>query len=438
MTAADVRVPRARLIVVIAALAACVALFVLSRSATFYFDEWTFITTAPNWTIATYFRPHNEHPAILFRAVYSLLLHTVGLRTYLPYQGVLLATHFANILLLFTLVRRRSGDLIAIAAAVLLLLPGAGWEDVLWAFQFAWLASIATGLAVLIVLQLPNRMAWVTLLLGASLAFSGIGAVFAVGAIVFLLWSPDRRGGLVWLIPLGVAVAVWYVAIGHIGNHPDPQPTAANVFLIPAYAAFGLAQSAGSVIGVTGPVAYLLLVAAVAAIGWTWWHRRPDPLAVSVAAALVGFYVITGLTRAQLGYQQSGSSRYVYIGEVLWLILLADAARALPWRSTWRPVLAACVFLAWFNSSVLLFTYGTARTVVMERQLADYYALAAERNDPCLDPNGAVDLLVMPAETRPAPYYHAIDTFGDPRAGRPLRDRASFEVGVRNLRQPGC
>lgn len=441
MTAADVRVPGARLIVVIAALAACVVLFALSRASTFYFDEWTFITTAPNWTIATYFRPHNEHPAILFRAIYSLLLHSVGLRSYLPYLGVLLAAHFANVVLLFTLVRRRAGDLIALGVSALLLLPGGGWEDVTWAFQFAWLSSVATGLAMLIVLQeppTPGRTALVALFLGASLAFSGIGVIFAAAAIALLLLTPGRRGELVWLAPVGVALAIWYIAIGHIGNHPNPQPTASNVLLIPAYALWGLSQSVAGLIGVGGSIGYLLLFAAVAAIAWGWRRRGPDPFAISVAAGLVAFYVVTGLTRAQLGYQQSGSSRYVYIGEVLWLILLADAARSLPWRGTWRPALAACVFLAWFNSSALLVTYATARTVVMERQVADYYALAAERNDACLDPNGAVDLLVMPAETQPAAYYHAIDTFGDPRAGRSLRDRASYNVGVRNLRKAGC
>ena len=441
VTAADVRVPRARLIVVIAALVACVAILVLSRASTFYFDEWTFITTAPTWTIATYFLPHNEHPAILFRTVYSLLLHTVGLRAYLPYLGVLMAAHFTIIVLLFTLVRRRAGELIAIAASALLLLPGGGWEDVMWAFQFAWLASVALGLAMLIVLQqptTPHRMAWAAVLIAASLAFSGIGAVFAVAAIVFLLLTPARRGELVWLAPVGVALAVWYVAIGHIGSHPNPQPTAANVFLIPAYALWGLSQSVAGLLGVGGSIGYLLLLGAVAAIAWSWWRRGPDPFALSVAVALVAFYVVTGLTRAQLGYQQSGSSRYVYIAEVLWLILLADAGRGLPWRGTWRPALAACVFLAWFNSSVLLFTYATARTVVMERQVADYYALAAERTDQCLNPNGTVDLLVMPAEAQPAAYYHAIDTFGDPRAGMALRDRASYEAGVRNLRKAGC
>ena len=128
----------------------------------------------------------------------------------------------------------------------------------------------------------------------------------------------------------------------------------------------------------------------------------------------------------------------MYIGAVLWLILLADAARSLPWRGTWRPALVACVFVAWFSSSVLLFAFATAKTVLTQRQVADYYALAAMRSDPCLDPAGAVDLLVMPVETSPALYYRAVDRYDDPRAGMPLVDQASYEAGIGHLRKAGC
>src|SRR5207253_11024432 len=162
----------------------------LPRTYTFYYDEWTFISTAPDWTLATYFRPHNEHPAILFRLAYSALLDTVGLRSYLPYMAALVVAHAANVVLLFELLRRRSGDAVALGAALLLLVLGAGWEDLLWAFQMAWLASVACGLGALLVMQTPRRMAPATVLLAASLSFSAIGMVFATEAAVQLLLTP--------------------------------------------------------------------------------------------------------------------------------------------------------------------------------------------------------------------------------------------------------
>lgn len=441
MTAREVRVPRARLIVLGAGLVVCAAVLWLSRTYTFYFDEWSFITEAPGSTVAWLFQPHNEHPSILFRLVYSALLNTAGLRTYVPYMAVLLVLHLANVFLIFELVRRRSGDLVGLFAAALLLVAGAGWEDLLWAFQMAWLASVAFGLAMLILLDGPashRRTAMAATLMAGSLAFSGIGVVFAVAATVLLAISPQRRRFLVWLAPVAVLLLAWYVFFGYTGNHPNPPPTAANVFLLPAYVLWGLAASAGGVIGIGGGPAVAVLAAAVAVVGWTWWRHRPDPFAISVAAALIAFYVVTGMTRAQLGWQQSGSSRYVYIGTALWIVLLSDAARALPWRGTWRPAVTACVFLACFNSGVLLFSFAVAKTVVMERQVADYYALAAIRNDPCLDPAGAVDRLVMPVETDPTVYYRAIDRYGDPRDGMPLIDRASYEAGLVRLRRGNC
>lgn len=438
MNAADVLVPRARLIVAIAAVIVVAVILFATRTYTFYFDEWTFITTAPDWTLATYFEPHNEHPAILFQLVYAALLHTVGLRAYWPYMAVLLLAHVANLLLLFELVRRRSGELIGVAAALLLLLLGAGWEDLLWAFQMAWLASVAFGLGALLLLQTPRRTPFAAALVAISLAFSGVGLVFAVAATVQILVTRDRRRELVWLVPVGVAVLAWWAAFGRLGTHPNPQPTTANLLIDPIYALWGLGAAVAGIVGEGGWFGPPLLVAATAGVAWRWWRSGADPFVIGLAAGLVAFYLVAGLSRAQLGVQQGGASRYVYVGAVPWLILLGDAARGLPWRGTWRPALAACLFLACFNSCVLFYSFAIARPAVMERQVADYYALAAVRRDPCLNPSGAVDLLVMPALTRPAPYYRAVGLFGDPRDDLPLRDRASYDAAVANLRKTAC
>ena len=429
--------PRALPIVVAAALIACAVILWLTRTYTFYFDEWTFISTAPDWTLATYFRPHNEHPAILFRLAYSTLLDTVGLRSYLPYMTALVVAHAANVVLLFELVRRRSGDLVALAAALLLLVLGAGWEDLLWAFQMAWLASVALGLGALLAMQNPRRMALATGLLAASLAFSGIGLAFAVAGTVQLLLTTARRRDVLWLVPVGIGLAAWFVAFGRFGNHPNPQPTAGNLLLDPLYTLWGMSQSVAGLIGEGGWVGAAVLAAAVAALAWHWWRHGADSFEIGAATGLVAFYLVTGLTRAQLGVQQSGASRYTYIGAVLWLILLAGPARNLPWRGTWRPALTACLFLACFNSAVLLFEFSVAKTAQMERAVADLQALAAERGDPCLDPDGHSDLLVMPQVTARL-YYRAVDLYGDPVAGIPVHDQSDFEAARANLRKAGC
>ena len=199
----------------------------------------------------------------------------------------------------------------------------------------------------------------------------------------------------------------------------------------------GLSQGVAGVIGVSGWLGYPLLVVAIAAVAWRWSRHGLDSYTVGIAAWLVAFFLVAGLTRAQLGWQQAGASRYVYVAGLLWLVLLAEAARSLPWRGTWRPALVALAFLACFNSAVVLVEFGSAKTSQMLRAVADLQALAEERTDPCLDPAAKTDLLVMPDVVPPA-FYRAVDRYGDPVAGLAIADRGDFEVARANLRKPGC
>jgi hypothetical protein len=442
VTISSVPVPRARLIVAAMAVVAAAAILWLTRGFTFFYDEWSFILDAPDWNWLSYLQPHNEHPSILFKLVYAALLNTVGLRSYVPYMTLLVALHAIDAVLLFEVVRRRAGDLVGIGLAAILLVLGAGAEDILWAFQLAWLASIASGLGALVILQGPptsTRHAAAVALLAASIMFSGIGLTFAVIAAVQMAASPERRRGLIWFVPLAAAFGVWNITVGHVNATPtDPPASAANLFRLPAYLVWGLAGSVAGTIGVTGVWAFPVLGVATAAVGLTWWRHHPDATALAVLVGVLSFYVMTGLTRAQLGNWQAMTGRYVHVGAVLWLILLADVARHLPWRGAWRPAAAACLVLACASSGALLVSNAASRAQVMQRVVADIQALGALRSDPCLDPSGRVDPRWMPPVTSPALYYRAIDRYGDPVAGLPVADRADFDVAVNNLRLPHC
>ena len=431
MTVAAIRLPRARAIVAAIAISAGVAILFLTRTYTFYFDEWDFILAAPDWSLVSFLQPHNEHPAILTKLVYAALLHTVGLRSYLPYMALLLAIHATNVLLLFELVRRRAGDAVGLAAAMLLLVLGAGWENVLWAFQVGFDGSVAFGLAALLAIQRQAKIASVLLLAG-SVACSGIGLFFAVAVAVYLAVDEARRRDLLWLAPLALVVAAWYLAFGRSGAVTNPPPNAGNIVLAPVYALWGAGQAAAALIGEGGWWGPAMLAAAIAVTAWTWRRRRPDGIALGAAAGLLSFYLVTGLTRAQFGIEQSGAGRYVYEGSVFWLILLADAARDLPWRGTWRPALAACLFLACFNSGVLLVAFAAAKTAQMEREAADLQALATTRLAACA--GAKVDDLVMPQVTDPALYYRAVEAFGDPAPPPPVIDRTDYQLALGRLR----
>ena len=378
---------------------------------------------------------------MLPRLIYAALLDTVGLRAYWPYMAVLLALHALNAFLLFELVRRRSGDLIAIAAAALFLVLGAGWENLLWAFQMTFAGSVACGLGALLVLQRttgPRSTAAVVGLTLASLLFSGIGLFFAVAAAVHLAAQPARRRDLVWLAPVAVALAIWYLTLGRTGAPTNPPASVMNITVAPAYVVWGLGAAAAGIIGEGGWWGPLALVAAAVAVGLAWRRRAPDAMALAVAAGMLSLYAVTALTRGQFGYEQSGSGRYVYEGALFWLVLLADAATALPWRGTWRPALAALVFLACFNSAALLFEFGTAKTVQMQREGADLQALNSLRGDPCLKTTTSPDDFVMPYVNRPPLYYRAVDLYGDPAPSGAVSDRSDYDQARKNLLFPAC
>jgi len=434
---AEVRVPHARVFVALAAVIVCGATLWLARGFTFYFDEWTFILPADTG-FAVLLQPHNEHPVMIPRLIYWVLLNTVGMRSYVPYMVVLLTLHATTVALLFELVCRRAGEAVAIAAAMLLLVMGAAWENLLWAFQITFVGSVACGLGALLVIDTHRRTWLAMILLFGSLMFSGIGLFFWVAAAVWLLLIPERRRNLIWLAPVAIAFGAWYLAYGHAGAPPKPVSLMANLGVLPLYVAWGLGAAVAGLIGEGGGIGLALLALAVVALGFSWRRRPPDAFAIGIAVALVAFYAVTGVNRAQLGYQQSGAGRYVYEGALLWLLLLADAARELPWRGTWRPALIACVFLACFNSGVLLFAYSSAKTVQMQRETADLQALAAARANPCLDPHAAVDPLVMPQVDSPPDYYRGVDRYGDPATGIAQARGTDYDRALANLLKPGC
>ncbi|OLB90167.1 MAG: hypothetical protein AUI15_25205 [Actinobacteria bacterium 13_2_20CM_2_66_6] len=441
MKAGAVRIRHARIIVAAGAAIAALAILLLSRNFNFYFDEWDFIVAAPDWTWLSFLQPHNEHPVVIPKLIYAALLNTFGLHAYWPYMAVLLALHATNAFLLFELVRRRSGDLIGVAAAALMLVLGAGWENLLWAFQMTFVGSVTCGLGALLALQRlsgQRGIAAVVALTTASILFSGIGLFFAVAVAAQMAIDKARRRDLVWLAPIAVALVIWYVTLGRTGTPTNPPPSVLNLTIAPVYVLWGLGAAVAALIGEGGWWSAVALVPALAAVGWSWWRRTPDAFALAIATAMLSLYAVTALTRGQFGYDQAASGRYVYEGAIFWLLLLSDAAAALPWRGTWRPVLAACVFLACFNSAALLFEYGTAKTVQMQREGADLQALNSLRGDPCLKPSGYADALVMPQVNSPALYYRAVDKYGDPAPKGPVTDRTDYDRARQSLVFTSC
>ena len=313
-------------------------LLILGRGMTFYFDEWSFIDGRGAWDLATFMTPHNEHWSAGAVLIYKILLATVGLRSYLPYQIVVVALHLLVAAALFRLIRRESGPLIAFCAGSVFLLLGSGGEDLFWSAQIGWNAAAAAGAwALVLTLDSPRvRRPWIVAgLLLAAVATSGVGLFFLVAVSLALLLTPGRRRQLWLLLPAVVVYGVWYLAVGRTAIQPDIL-TAANLKDIPAYVVTGMGNAMGRLCGWGDQPGLVLAVLLV--VGTIWRMLGPRPLLVGALVGVVGVlaqFTITGLARGQFGTDQAQNAHYVYTA-AFFLLLAIGSWLGLQRMDRWR------------------------------------------------------------------------------------------------------
>lgn len=299
--------------------AGAVAILHAGRGTTFYFDEWDFITGRRGVSVDTLLGGHNGHLSLIPVLIYKALLQVVGLDAYWPYRLVLLACHLAVVGLLFALLRRRTGDAVAVCLAALVLFLGSAFHDLLWAFQIGFDLALAFGLGALLALDRDTRggdaVAAVLLLL--ALASASIGIPFAIVVIADLaLRRRWRRLVRVAAAPL-VLYALWRLGWG------TSDASAGNLDDAPAYAFRMLAAAVGGLSGLgvdsTGPT---LAVAAIAGVALALARGLGGPRFGALVLGAVALWGLTAVARAQLGDPQA--NRYIYPSAVLVLLAAAE------------------------------------------------------------------------------------------------------------------
>ena len=322
-------------------LAVAIVLLVVGRDTTFFFDEWNFILDRRGHAADVFLDGHNGHLSLLPVLAYKGLLETVGLDHYWLYRSLLVVLHLASGALVYALARRRTAPWPAFLAAALVLVLGAAWDDLLWAFQIGFLGSVAAGLAMLLALDRESGRgdALAAVALGASLACSGLGAAFAVAAVTELAVGRRwRRLAIVCGPPL-VLYGLW--TLGYGGS----DLRLSNVGDAPAFMVKMASAAAGGLAGVGSDFGRAL--AAIAAIALVWWlSRRPlSARGWGLLAGLVGYWALTALSRAHLGEPEA--PRYIYLGGVLIVLLALElTGPRLPARGRALIVAAALVGFA--------------------------------------------------------------------------------------------
>lgn len=315
-------------------LAAALVLLYAGRHLTFFYDEWTFIQNRRGGGLHTYLDPHNGHLSLVPVLVYKALFKLVGLRRYTPYRVVGVAILLIGAYPLYVLARRRVGPWLALTPVILLLFMGTAFQDLLWPFQIGYLASIATGLGAMALVEVRERVrdGWVAALLVCSVASSGVGVCFLLACAAMLLAQrePWRR---LWVSALPAALyVVWAVGWG-----TGDTTTSDAILGAPQYVANAIAGVAAGMAGLDdGTWGAPLAVGLFGVVVVAWWLRlRANPTPMLLAALIGGlsFWVLTAITRA--GFDEPAASRYLYVGAVfVWLVLLEVGVGPRP-RPAW-------------------------------------------------------------------------------------------------------
>jgi hypothetical protein len=306
----------------------------LAADLTFFQDSWEFLMNRRELSVEALLQPHNEHIVLLPVAIEILLLHVFGMSSAMPEFVVLTALLLATAVLVFVYVRRRLGEWPALMAAVLLLFVGPAWQDLLWPFEIGFVGSVLCGVAMLLALERGDARgdAWACVLLVLSLAFSSLGLAFAAAAVVDLAQQRRRRGlRRAWLAALPLLLyAAWYAGWGHTA---EGHVTLHNVLVSPRFVLEAATAATEALVGMSGltdePVGQAvwgpaLLVLLLAALAYAWHRRvlRPSPRLWPALAAAAAFWFLAGFNF--IPGREAWSSRYLYAGAALLLLIVAD------------------------------------------------------------------------------------------------------------------
>lgn len=288
-----------------------------NRDQWFFGDEWDFLADRGVRGDYGLWMPHTEHwstaPILIYRALYA----TVGLRSYVPYVVVLLLLHVAVTHLLWQLMRKAGVDpALATALAAVYAVLGAGYENLLWAFQIGFIGSVALGLAGVLLVnhggpwRFRDYAAWAVSVLG--LMFSGVSVTMvAVAGLVALMRRGLRHAALTVALP-GAVYLLWFLRAGRQHLAPD-RGTFDDILTYPDYIWTGLRTALEQTVGLPG--AGTLLVLGLMAFLLRQGGRASGPEAPVFACALgtLVMFVIIAVARAGLGERQAQASRYAYI-----------------------------------------------------------------------------------------------------------------------------
>jgi hypothetical protein len=327
-------------------------LLVFGRHAWFTQDDWDFLSARTAGDLGDWFRGHFQHLVTLPILIYRLLWVLFGVRTYVPYLMLVIATHLAVAALVRALLRRAGvRPWLATLIAGGFVLFGAGGENILVAFQITFGGALMFGLLQLALadhdgpIDRRDRLGLLAGFAGLLCSAVAVPMTIVVGLAVLL-----RRGRAGWraallhTAPIGIAYIVWTFAAPKgqiVANLRSRSPAQITKFVgIGIEAAFG---GLGQLPGVGIALSVLLAAGLVVAFRFRGEGRplfadgRAAPIALMAGAVL--FLFMTAIARAgqggllvllkDAGPDRARESRYVYLIAAMCLPAIGLAAEML-------------------------------------------------------------------------------------------------------------
>ena len=415
------------------ALAAALSIYWL-RGTTFAIDELGHLVGRRGWDPTTLLEPHNGHLILTHLLVFKATVEAFGAESHLPFTLLSVAAQLGAGALVFELVRRRLGPLVALIPAVLVLFFGAGWEVMMNPAGLANQLALIGGLGMLLCLERHGRSGdlGACLLLAFSVASHTLGLAFAAGAIVEILVAGGIAGWRrLWLVAAPLAIyagwALWALkfdqtetsgyAIGSLASGVYDQLEAISVSVVGIFRHAGnpdLVTQLVTVDASRGTALALLLIVAVALRARA--KPPPSPRTWGLLAILCAYLVLVAIG---LRYgRPPEASRYVYTGAVLVVLLIAQLCEGLRLARGWALAAAAVVAISLLANVAQMRSAGLFFRSEAEHNRAEMAALELGRG--CIprgyEPETQVVTLLPHRDMffTAGDYYESVDELGSP------------------------
>ncbi len=356
---------------------------IVARRAWFLRDDWAFLLTRDKMRVVggvddMLFAPQDGHwmtfPLIVFRIIRMFF----GVDAYWPYVAVLVLSHLAIVALVAAWMRRLgvSAWTSTLLTGVLLVF-GAGWENVLFAVQITYNFSLLAFLAHLLLVDhdgpVDRRDGFGVAISLIGVASSGFGPFFGFGVALLLVIRRRWRACAVAVVPQALAWLWWWWAWG-----ADPAGDAGNASarFVGRFVEFGVSSTFGSIMG-NGRLAWPAFIACLAVVAWPKLDASRRGPVVALMATMLVMYAGIGARRELFGVAAAGWSRYVYMAAMLAAPVLAigldQARRFAPW-APWLVRAVVCVAL--LRNAVWLVDNGDAWADTGQAQKSLYELVA--------------------------------------------------------------